>query len=460
MIKLKHLLLLAIILLPFVAILSSNVQLAHAQGWLTDWSYRKSHIICNATGAGTNYQVKITVINGTGTDSGNTVYINNKTRSDFGDVRFTRSDGTTLLDYWMERLYTSINATFWVKIADDLSSNNITIYVYYGNPTTTTASNGTNTFIVFDNFEGTSTVGDRWYATYSNRDNAYHIGNYEDVQTESTSNTSAGGRSGLLKTKEWRPTISQATYYVAGFGEIHYSIGTATRVAVDFDYYIDTLTVGANYWDVYVFVVFKYSDGVYRMVRLKDAYKSGYEWRYNSILIGATTGYGITQGNTTVLTGDALQTWYSKDIKNTDYDLKDVVEVYVGVAGGVDNNTGYGSVIAYFDNLRVRKYVSPEPTHGSWGSEETAPSPNQPYPPTLTSPANLTRFNPSVSVNFTWTFSHPNQSEYQSAFRFQLDDSADFSSPNIDTGKVQSTVTWTVQTLPSAVALYYWHVCV
>jgi len=338
--------------------------------WLPGWRYRKSHVINSASGAGTLYQVKIKAHYGSGTDSGEDVFLNSHARSDFGDVRF--ANDAILLNYWMESKVDSDYAIFWVQVVGNLSSSSVTIYIYYGNSDATTTSNGANTFIAFDNFEGTSTVGDRWYATYSNRDNAYHIGNYEDVQTESTSNTSAGGRSGLLKTKEWRPSLGQTTYYVAGLGEIHYSLGTATRVAVDFDYYIDTLTIGANYWVVYVFVVFKYSDGVYRMVRLKDIYNYGYEWRYNNILIDATTGYGITQGNTTVLTGDALQTWYSKDIKNIDYDLKDVVEVYVGVAGGQDNNTGYGSVIVYFDNLRVRKCVSPEPAHGAWGSEETS----------------------------------------------------------------------------------------
>jgi len=71
-------------------------------GWLTGWSYRKSHVINNATGAGTNYQMSITVINGTGADSASIVYIDGtvsgKLRSDFGDIRFTDNDEVTLLD--------------------------------------------------------------------------------------------------------------------------------------------------------------------------------------------------------------------------------------------------------------------------------------------------------------------------------------------------------------------------
>ena len=44
-------------------------------------------------------------------------------------------------------------ATFWVKIDDDLSSTDATIYVYYGNTQATSASNGTATFVFFDDFE-------------------------------------------------------------------------------------------------------------------------------------------------------------------------------------------------------------------------------------------------------------------------------------------------------------------
>jgi hypothetical protein len=46
----------------------------------------------------------------------------------------------------------SYRATFWVKILDDLSTNPATIYVYYGNPYATTASSLTDTFIrIIDN---------------------------------------------------------------------------------------------------------------------------------------------------------------------------------------------------------------------------------------------------------------------------------------------------------------------
>ena len=83
---------------------------------------------------------------------------------------------------------------------------------------------------------------------------------------------------------------------------------------------------------------------------------------------------------------------------------------------------------------------------------------NPPNAPTLNSPSANSRFDPSESVQFTWTFSDPDAGDSQSAYQFQLDDDSDFSSPIIDTGKVSSSTSSTTQTLPSTVGLYYWRV--
>ena len=129
-----------------------------AQGWYNaSWPYRKSHIINSATGAGTNYQIQITVNYGSGTDAAGNVYCNSQCRSDFGDIRFTASDGLILLNYWMQSSVSGINAVFWVNVTANLGSSAQTIYVYFGNSATITTSSGTNTFIYYD--DGSSTTG-------------------------------------------------------------------------------------------------------------------------------------------------------------------------------------------------------------------------------------------------------------------------------------------------------------
>jgi hypothetical protein len=47
----------------------------------------------------------------------------------------------TLLNYWVDSVSVGSFATFWVKIAGDLSLANQTIYIYYGNPNALTTSN-------------------------------------------------------------------------------------------------------------------------------------------------------------------------------------------------------------------------------------------------------------------------------------------------------------------------------
>ena len=134
--------------------------------WLNGWSYRKSHIISQTVDAGTNYQVGIKVYYGAGVDgtevigsfTAGKVYCNSLCRTDFGDIRFTRSDGTTLEDCWMEEKTDSNYALFWVEISGDLDAGNVSIYVYYGNAAATypyLASDllqGQGTFSFFDDF--------------------------------------------------------------------------------------------------------------------------------------------------------------------------------------------------------------------------------------------------------------------------------------------------------------------
>lgn len=68
------------------------------------WSYRKSHDIANAAGAGTKYQKRIIVHHGNGTDNGEDVYCGSKCKTDFADVRFTTKDGKTELNYWRQEV--------------------------------------------------------------------------------------------------------------------------------------------------------------------------------------------------------------------------------------------------------------------------------------------------------------------------------------------------------------------
>ncbi len=66
-----------------------------------------------------------------------------KARLDYADVRFTDSDGSTPLPFWMES-----DGKFWVKVPS-IPTTGTTIYAYYGNPSANDAQNATGTFETF-----------------------------------------------------------------------------------------------------------------------------------------------------------------------------------------------------------------------------------------------------------------------------------------------------------------------
>jgi hypothetical protein len=100
---------------------------------LVGWSYRRPITISNSGGALTDYQVLVTLDTQSLISAG-------KMRSDCGDIRFTDSNGSTLLNYWIESGCNTASTKIWVKVPSIPASSSKTIYVYYGNPSATSAS--------------------------------------------------------------------------------------------------------------------------------------------------------------------------------------------------------------------------------------------------------------------------------------------------------------------------------
>jgi hypothetical protein len=320
-------------------------------GWLSGFSFRKSHIINAASGAGTNYQVRVKAHYGSGIDSGEEVYLNSHCRTDFGDVRFTDDDGTTLLDYWMESKVDSDYAIFWVEVADDLSTNPATIYVYYGNPSATTTSNGDNTFIFFDDFLGASLNTDKWDANAG-------VGTITVADSMVRIQRSAGtGVNPAIKTKspyiytplnrKWECKLKWATLPTGrqygfnfrdngGTERIMHHLGVSGTAA---DYYLncDAGTVDFTY---------DFGDeAANTWYRLTSAHKTGKN-------VGTRNGVTAT---------------YTAKSFTDDYYHYILLGFYIYNYNDATSNT----VDMYVDWVFIRKWVDPEPTHGAWGSEET-----------------------------------------------------------------------------------------
>jgi hypothetical protein len=116
---------------------------------LAGWTYRKTITIAGSVdGAQTDYQVMFRLEAGSGTDSGNTIYLNNHAETDFDDIRFTASNGSTELDHHITRRVNGSYCEVWVKIPSipaDPSTMNIVLQ--YGNSGASSASDIKNTFV-------------------------------------------------------------------------------------------------------------------------------------------------------------------------------------------------------------------------------------------------------------------------------------------------------------------------
>jgi uncharacterized repeat protein (TIGR01451 family) len=112
--------------------------------WFDDaWQYRRQVSITNSGAPLGYYQVLLKL------DDNNFDF--NLTNADGSDIRFTHSDGTTELSYWIESWdYSGMLAYIWIKVPS-LANGETTIYLYYHNPNAVTTSRGTTTFDGFEN---------------------------------------------------------------------------------------------------------------------------------------------------------------------------------------------------------------------------------------------------------------------------------------------------------------------
>lgn len=115
------------------------------------WLKRKAITLTGgSSGAQTDYQVKLTVTH------------DSDMKSDFSDLRFTKADGTTLLDVWLETKTDDTSAVIWVETDTPANTVDADIYMYYGNSGASSDWDGNATFMLFDDFDGTAIDTNKW----------------------------------------------------------------------------------------------------------------------------------------------------------------------------------------------------------------------------------------------------------------------------------------------------------
>jgi len=307
-------------------------------------------------------------------DSGDEVLLGGKCLNDFGDIRFTEDDGTTELDYWLEIKVDYGYADFWVELNDiPADPNSETIYVYYGKDPETTTSDHIATMIKADDgATGNFTEDTRGTAALS-----YAGGSYI-ITEDSDDDAFASGM--IMANWVWMTTIrvfepfdTDAATDQVFFGLFDEDVvGQLSDTALNFEpkrrFYLARYQDTDDIFPSYIIIIYRdagdtphfwdgdsWELGIQRLNHPGDL-----ELRLWSD--GADLFLDVLSGGSSVLTAPAQI---------------DIASVKSFTAGRcmvwaepyTDNYYVPQSIDRYF----VRKYVSPEPAHGAWGSEETQP---------------------------------------------------------------------------------------
>ncbi|MCK9626936.1 MAG: DUF2341 domain-containing protein [Bacteroidales bacterium] len=309
--------------------------------WLSGWGYRKSHVINNTGDALSDYQMMYTINRSSGTDSGSTVYVDTKCNESYDDIRFTKSDGTTLLDYWIEESDTD-SATIWVEVDSIAASGDTTIYLYYGNPAAESTSNGDDTFPFFDDFSGSSLDTDKWEV----RSNIAGSISVADSNLTITVPDSDNMNTGIRSIQDF----DQNTQFIAKI-DAHSNPVYGPLSKQDPPWYGDA----ASQFEIYG----QYSiyDGFGIRIN-SNMYSIGDEPAFPYLL-----SVSWTDNSVRVQTSDGKDSgWKSKS--GLTYPNK--IAIFAR-----DSSTTSGGSCA-LDFIFAREYSQNEPTHGAWGSEESS----------------------------------------------------------------------------------------
>jgi hypothetical protein len=319
--------------------------------WLSGYSYRKSITLSRASGAVTNYQMKLLVGESSGA-SGEDVDCNSHCATDFDDLRFTTSDETTLLDYWIESVSgTTPNqlATVWIEF-NSIGTGATTFYMYYGNSSASAGSNGDNTFNFFEHFLDDPPASADWFHWFDH-----------GSETVSGSIFSVTGHSSY---NGWGCKQKFGTNYAYRGRFSVNTDGTATDSNIfGFDDRSDDGTCVGTGSDL---------AGFYLGAELGKIYLTGREGKQTQAArTDALTSYSIVEIQRNSTTN--VKFLINDSLKQTT-----TTNVPTDTCGFVlySNNA---SVTINWDWCLVRQYLATEPAWGSWGDETAGGATVKPY---------------------------------------------------------------------------------
>jgi hypothetical protein len=318
--------------------------------------------------------------------------------TDFGDLRFTSASGSPL-DYWIEAKTDDSLATVWVEVDAIAASDDTTIYMYYGNPSASNASDGDATFVFFDDFGGDLS---QWESQSTS-------GVYPRI--ESGYLRCGGGTTGFPY--GWTCLGSEPAY--TGFQdnavEFRYRVASNAICEVSFrgDYDSDTGYKGRSDQ--------RSGEG---QSFLKPPYRVGV-WNFITSRDGDRPSVDVWYRGTITASGSTFNLYRDGALKRTGGDSQ------YGGPGQISLQNHYGDYTDY-DWVAVREFTAPEPTF-SMGDEECNSPPDQPG-----------GLGPTDYVDGSWVDNNtptlefvqydPDGNDIQCTI--QIDDDDDFSSAAVD----------------------------
>jgi len=325
--------------------LSARFRTGTGVDWLPDWSHREKHQIIGSTvGSLTNYPVSITVHYGSGSDTDDDIYCDEKCRTDFGDIRFTAYNGSTLLDYWLQEKIDSDYAVFWVEV-DEIPKAPAwaIIYVYYGNASATYSDpqqHGKDTFTAFDDFPGVALDG-QWTVD-ANISVTVADGKLTCKATGSSWNTWHGIHMAVANIQGIRLEA-----YGVDYGHVSSDLFQFGQIlGVDWTQRnLGNMLVDSHASTPECYLTYLYdNDGLA---------KGNIEGQHNLTLVEQRDQDGDVK-----FFKNGAEQQIGTETSNDDFDTLMIL---------VNRYLTYASPDLEIERILARKYVDPEPTHGTWG---------------------------------------------------------------------------------------------
>lgn len=293
------------------------------------WEYYKQITVSNFS---SNYQIKITVHAGSGTDDATNVYLNNHCQNFPNDFKFMESDLETKLGYYIESADEN-SAQVWIKLPE--TSQNV--YIVYGNTADSSESDADEVFIFYESAESGNPLskwtepsgvgeGRAYYTT-----DQYKYGS-QSLAVEQTNN----GESPYIIIADIEP---DSNFIVALWKKMGQANGKGRLTAYeDGDEKVNTLwnETGDLKW---------YNGST----EVDTTYNYTTDWEYFNYIFILSTNQVQWKRDSTVLANDCH------------YDTFTSID-QIRIQGGNIANT------QYFDAVYIRKYEATPPTF-SFGSE-------------------------------------------------------------------------------------------